>query len=114
LNKERRRRKMDGSVMKFVKLTVFDGEHKKFQVWWTTRFIMYAGVFGFSKALIKGGEAKLPATGETVIDETTDIGKLQTATVKRNAIACHSQLMAPHLSPYFSRLQFIVRKFLPN
>jgi hypothetical protein len=53
------------------------------------RFMAYGGVFGFSKALVKRGEANLPALEEMVIDETTDIGKLQAAAVKRNVtISC--------------------------
>jgi hypothetical protein len=52
----------------------------------------YVGVFGFTKALVKGGEANLPATKETIIEETTDIGKLLAAAVKRNVIVMVANL----------------------
>ena len=66
---------MESAGIKSLRLPLFDGKHAKFQVWWT-RLEAYAGVFGFLVALQPGGEADMPSTEATVIDETTDPGML--------------------------------------
>jgi hypothetical protein len=43
---------MESSTEKLLRLSMFDGEHKKFQIWWT-RFMAYAGVLGSVKPLRK-------------------------------------------------------------
>lgn len=77
---------MDNTAVKSLKLPSFDGEHKSFQVWWT-RFMAYAGVFGFAKALREGGESIMPRTDETAIDIATAPGRAKEAAKKRNVIA---------------------------
>jgi hypothetical protein len=58
-NQEGTIKKMDNTDMKSLKLPLFDGEHKIFQVWWTW-FMTYTGMFGFSKALwCKGRETDM-------------------------------------------------------
>jgi hypothetical protein len=84
---------MESAGIKSLRLPLFDGKHKKFQVWWT-RLDAYAGVFGFLAALKIGGEAELPSTKATVIDEMTDPGKLQAAAKKHNGIAMANLTMA--------------------
>jgi len=84
---------MESSSEKSVRLPTFDGEHKKFQLWWT-RFKAYAMVYKFSEALIVGGEAYLPGGEGTTIDETTEDGKKQALAKKRNAIAVANLSMA--------------------
>ena len=44
-------------------------------------------MYQFGQALIKGGEAELPATAATTIDESMADGKKQTAAKKQNMIA---------------------------
>jgi hypothetical protein len=78
---------------KSVRLPVFEGAHKDFQVWWT-RFQAYATVHKFAAALKDGGEATLPKKEEDAIDETKDEGKLQAAAKKRNEVAMANLAMA--------------------
>ncbi len=58
---------------KSVRLPVFDGAHKDFQLWWT-RFQAYATVNKFAAALKIGGEAVMPKKEATEIDESTPAG----------------------------------------
>jgi hypothetical protein len=58
------------------------------------RFMAYAGVFGFSKALKEGGETETPLTEETSFDKTTETGKLTTTAMKGNAITMANLTMA--------------------
>jgi hypothetical protein len=69
-----------------LKVPLFDGEHKKFQIWWT-RFMAYDGVFGFSKALKEGGETEMMFAEEMSFDKTMDAGKLTTAALRMIVIA---------------------------
>jgi hypothetical protein len=71
---------------KTVRLPVFGGAHKGFQVWWI-RFMAFAAVYKIPKALKIGGETVMPVTENTVIDLTNDAGRAQAAAVRRNAIA---------------------------
>jgi hypothetical protein len=76
-----------------VRLPVFGGAHADFQVWWT-RFMAFAAVYKFTQALKVGGETNLPAKEDDAIDISTDVGKLQSAAVRRNAIAMANLTMA--------------------
>jgi hypothetical protein len=78
---------------KSVRLPVFDGAYKNFQVWWT-RFMAYAAVYKFAQALTIGGEAAMPATEATSINPTTATGKEQEAAKRRNAVAIANLTMA--------------------
>ena len=84
---------MDTASEKSVRLPTFDGANKNYQLWWT-RFQAYATVYKFGEALVVGGEADMPASESTVIDETTPAGKLEAAAKKRNAIAMASFTMS--------------------
>ena len=78
---------MDSSDLKnLARVPTFDGKQENFQVWWT-RFNIYAFAYGFKQALKKGGEAALPESEETEIDDSTPEGKNAASAVKRNAIA---------------------------
>jgi hypothetical protein len=46
----------DSASEKGVKLPNFDGDSKKFQLWWT-RFCAYATVYKFRQALAEGGDS---------------------------------------------------------
>jgi hypothetical protein len=72
---------------------MFDGKPEKFQVWWT-RLRAYAGVFGFIKALAKGGESEMPGTELEWLYKTDDKDKKSIAALKRNAIAVANLTMA--------------------
>mmetsp|Transcript_18815 Transcript_18815/g.23344 ORF Transcript_18815/g.23344 Transcript_18815/m.23344 type:complete len:1201 (+) Transcript_18815:436-4038(+) len=76
-----------------VALPIFSGKKKDFQIWWT-RFLAYASVKGFSKALRPGGETELPATEDQNIDETTTAGKKSAKARMRNAAAMSNLTMA--------------------
>jgi hypothetical protein len=76
-----------------VRLPVFGGAHADFQVWWT-RFMAFAAVHKFTQALKVGGETNLPAKEDDAIDVSTDVGKLQSAAVRRNAVAMANLTMA--------------------
>jgi hypothetical protein len=76
-----------------VRLPVFGGAHADFQVWWT-RFMPFAAVCKFTQALKVGGETNLPAKEDDAMDISTDVGKLQSAAVRRNAIAMANLTMA--------------------
>lgn len=80
-------------VLKSVKLPLFDDVASKFQVWWT-RFRAYAAVFGFVTALTNGGDPRMPATENSIIDENTDTGKGQADAKQKNAVAMANLTMA--------------------
>ena len=69
---------MESVSDKSVRLPVFEGAHKDFQLWWT-RFMAYATVHKFAAAVKTGGEATLPTKESTKIDETKEEGKAQAA-----------------------------------
>jgi hypothetical protein len=76
-----------------ARLPVFGGAHADFQVWWT-RCMAFAAVCKFMQALKVGGETNLPAKEDDATDVSTDVGKLQSAAVRRNAIAMANLTMA--------------------
>ena len=69
-----------------LSLPEFDGASDKYQLW-KTKFIAYAGVYGFQSALKDGGETEMPATDATALDLTTETGKSADKAKKRNALA---------------------------
>jgi hypothetical protein len=74
-----------------ARLPTFDGNHKKFQLWYT-RFRAYATVCRFSEALEK--QDAMPAKESDKIDESNEDGKKQALAKKRNAIAMANLSMA--------------------
>jgi hypothetical protein len=71
----------------------FDGEDKKFQLWWT-RFKAYAAVKRFSQAIQRTADPNLPDTEGATIDATTANGRVQTVALERNMLAIASLTMA--------------------
>ena len=76
-----------------LKLPIFDGEAKKFQMWWTC-FNAYASVYKFRQAIQEKGDEDLPGSSEEMFDEETPEGKKKKAAIKRNEIAMASFTMA--------------------
>jgi gag-polypeptide of LTR copia-type/Zinc knuckle len=83
----------DSASKKGVKLPSFDGDSKKFQLWWT-RFCAYATVYKFRQALAENGDSELQATEGEEPDESTAVGKKMIAAKKRNEVAMVSFTMA--------------------
>jgi len=79
-----------------VRLPMFDGDHKKFQMW-NTRFRAFATVSRFVEALL-APQAMMPAREDELIDETTDDGRLKALVIRRNGVAMANLSMAS-LSP---------------
>ena len=84
----------------------FSGKADDFVMWWM-RFTAYAVLYKFDAALDienKGtvAEANLPASHLTVIDETTDLGKLQAVAKRRNQYAFASYTMAFTTESFFT------------
>jgi len=85
---------MDGSKdsdKMSVRLPMFDGDHKKFQMW-NTRFRAFATVSRFAEALAP--QAMMPAREDELIDETTDDGRLKALAIRRNGVAMANLSMA--------------------
>ena len=78
---------------KGVRLPSFDGDSKKFQLWWT-RFSAYAAVYQFSQALSKEGDVDMPTSDDEAFDVTTPTGKKILKAKKRNQVAMASFCMA--------------------
>jgi hypothetical protein len=75
-----------------VCLSLFDGQHKNYQIWWT-RFIAYASVHEFTPALKIGGEMNaMPSRDDTVVDTNTHAAMAKAK--RRNAIAMANLTMA--------------------
>jgi hypothetical protein len=72
---------IDTMSSKSLRLPVFDGEAKKYMVWWA-RFTAYAGVFGFLEALEH--DENMPSNSRSEIDISNEAGKKQLAAKKRN------------------------------
>jgi hypothetical protein len=81
------------SSEKGVKLPTFDGDYKKFQMWWT-RFSAYATVYKFWQALTDEDDDVRPSSEDEELDLTTAEGKKQEAAKKRNEVAMASFTMA--------------------
>jgi hypothetical protein len=70
------------------------GKAKTFQLWWV-RFMAFATVQKFSKALGADKESRtMPASGDAVIAEDTDPGKIQLKAKNHNANAVVQFTMA--------------------
>ncbi len=76
---------------KSVRMPTFDGTEGEFQIFWV-RYRAYAEVHDFARALVH--DTDMPADNSELIDETTPVGKLQKAAVKRNKIAMANFTMA--------------------
>lgn len=83
----------EGSDGKSVKLPIFGGAQKDFQIWWT-RFMAYGSVYKFAAALRETDETDLPARDDTPLDLTKDDDKRKDAARKRNNIAMANFTMA--------------------
>jgi hypothetical protein len=75
---------MDTVNDKAIKLPTFDGKKKSFQLWWS-RFMAFAVIQRFARALVSGGEKDLPDKEDEVLDETKDATKI--AARNRNQVA---------------------------
>ena len=85
---------MDGSKdsdKMSVRLPMFDGDHKKFQMW-NTRFRAFATVSRFAEALAP--HAMMPAREDELFDETTEDGRLKALAIRRNGVAMANLSMA--------------------
>jgi hypothetical protein len=92
---ERRKKKMDDAIASKTIHTVpkWGGKAKMFQLWWV-RFMVFAMVQKFSKALGTTIESGMPASEEAGIAEDTDPGKIQLKAKNRNANAVAQFTMA--------------------
>jgi hypothetical protein len=76
---------------KSVRMPTLDGTEGEFQIFWV-RYRAYAEVHDFARALVH--DTDMPADNSVLLDETTPVGKLQKAAVKRNKIAMANFTMA--------------------
>jgi hypothetical protein len=76
---------------KSVRMPTFDGTEGEFQIFWV-QYRAYAEVHDFARALVH--DTDMPADNSVLIDETTPVGKLQKAAVKRNKITMVNFTMA--------------------
>ena len=76
-----------------LKLPTFDGDEKKFQLWWM-RFQAYSRVYKFAGAVSATPNPDLPSTEDATIDVTTADGKKQAAAKIMNAVCVANFTMA--------------------
>ena len=76
---------------KSVRMPTFNGIEGEFQIFWV-RYRAYAEVHDFARAL--SIDPDMPSSNLVLVDETTAIGKLQKAAIKRNKIAMANFTMA--------------------
>ena len=81
------------SSEKSVKLPTFDGDYKKFQLWWT-RFEVYAEYYNFHQALTDEDDEIRPSSEAEKIDTSTEEGKAKAAAKKRNQVAMMNLTLA--------------------
>ena len=84
---------MDDTGLKSLKLPLFDGEEKNFQIWWT-RFRAYAGCHGFSSAIGTEKNSELPDREDEVLRETAAAGQRKIAARRKNLIAMANLTLA--------------------
>ena len=85
---------MNSSSEKSVRMPTFDGSHKNFQLWWT-RFVGYATVYQFVKAINKDApDPDMPASDAVLLDETVAADKIMIEAKKKNAVAMANLSMA--------------------
>lgn len=99
LRKEKQRlsskvEKMQSASEKSVKLPTFDGSPKNFQIWWV-RFVAYATVYKFDKAISKDAlDPDMPGSEAEELNATDDADKKKIAAKNRNAVAMANLAMA--------------------
>jgi hypothetical protein len=76
-----------------MKLPTFDGDYKKFQMWWT-RFEVYSIYYDFKEALTGEDDKIRPSSDKEEIDATTSEGKVKEEAKKRNQRAMMYLTMA--------------------
>jgi hypothetical protein len=81
------------NYVKSAQLPAFTGQRQDFQTWWI-RFQAFAGVWGFSSALIPGGDTDMPVSDAVVLDlsKTADLKAVKAK--QRNALALSHLTMA--------------------
>ena len=85
---------MNSSSEKSVRLPMFDGAPKKFQLWWM-RFLAYAMVYKFNEVISKDApDQDMPLNEAEVSDESNDAHKKKIAAKKHNAVAMVNLSMA--------------------
>ena len=84
---------MQSSSKKSVKLPMFDGMPKNFQIWWM-RLIAYAIIFKFNKVISKDvPDPDMPQSEVEVLDESNDAHKKKIVVKNHNAVAMANLLM---------------------
>jgi hypothetical protein len=76
-----------------MKLPTFDGDYKKFQMWWT-RFEVFSIYYDFKEALTGEDDKIRPSSDKEEIDAATSEGKVKEEAKKRNQRAMMYLTMA--------------------
>jgi hypothetical protein len=76
-----------------VRLPLFDGQHKNYQIWWT-RFMAYASIHHFTQALKTGWEMNVMPARDDMKVVDPDTHPAVTKAKKRNTIAMANLTMA--------------------
>ena len=84
---------MDDTGLKSLKLPLFDGEEKNFQIWWT-RFWAYAGCHGFTQAIGTMKNVNLPDHEDETLDETVAAEQLKILARRKNLVAMANLTLA--------------------
>ena len=84
---------MDDTGLKSLKLPLFDGEEKNFQIWWT-RFRAYAGCHGFTQAIGTTKNVNLPDREDETLDETVAAEQLKILARRKNLVAMANLTLA--------------------
>jgi hypothetical protein len=83
---------MSGGGIKSVRLPIFDGTHKSFQIWWV-RFLAYSNVMKFKTALFRN-TSQLPESDSTSLDDSIAEQALMKIAKTKNATAMAHLTMA--------------------
>ena len=84
---------MQSSSEKLVKLPTFDGASENFQIWWM-RFIAFATVYKFNKAISKDAlDPDMPGSEAEVLDESKDEDKKKIVAKNHNSVVMASLVM---------------------
>ena len=84
---------MEDTGLKSLKLPLFDGEEKNFQIWWT-RFRAYAGCHGFSSAIGTVKNNDLPDREDEALKDSTAVGQKKIVARRKNMIAMANLTLA--------------------
>ena len=84
---------MDDTGLKSLKLPLFDGEEKNFQIWWT-RFRAYAGCHGFTQVIGTTKNVNLPDHEDETLDETVAAEQLKILARRKNLVAMANLTLA--------------------